>query len=479
MSNFFLSDRKGSQANSRKRQVNSSKFSGSRNKKPKGKQSFKKADYIDEDELASESDVTSDENEQTDEQVVDEETAQEKRLRLAKQYLAQLEKEEQNKKDSEDIDHDAIAHRLKQDVLEQIGKLQKRIASQYTQPSPDAIRVLRGHQLSITCLCISPDDKFVFSGSKDCSIIKWNLETGEKEGKILGCHKASKGSKGHSGHVLSLTVTTDNKFLASGGMDKVIHIWDPLSLQHIHTFKGHKDAVSGVTFRRGTHQLFSCSHDRTVKIWNLDEMAYVETLFGHEDSVTGIDSLSRDRAVTCGGRDRTLRVWKVVEESQLVFNAQGNLGSLDCVHLINEEHMVSGADNGSLSLWSVSKKKPLCTVPKAHSKPEGSPEENIPDESWITSLATLRSTDLLASAGSCDSCIKLWECGEGFRNLKQLFSVPMVGFVNALEFSNDGNTLIAGIGQEHRLGRWWKLKNAKNCLCVIPLKRTEQNGHKA
>ena len=27
-------------------------------------------------------------------------------------------------------------------------------------------------------------------------------------------------------------------------MDKVIHIWDPVSLQHIHTFKGHKDAVS-------------------------------------------------------------------------------------------------------------------------------------------------------------------------------------------------------------------------------------------
>ena len=42
-----------------------------------------------------------------------------------------------------------------------------------------------------------------------------NLETGKKEGKILGCHKASKGGKGHSGHVLSLTVTTDNKFLVS------------------------------------------------------------------------------------------------------------------------------------------------------------------------------------------------------------------------------------------------------------------------
>lgn len=97
---------------------------------------------------------------------------------------------------------------------------------------------------------------------------------------------------------------------ASGGRDKIIHIWDPDSLQHVHTFKGHKDAVSvsltyyclkhcsfyktwlliklfhvsslffsqGLAFRRGTHQLFSCSHDRTAKIWNLDEMAYVETL---------------------------------------------------------------------------------------------------------------------------------------------------------------------------------------------------------
>ena len=43
------------------------------------------------------------------------------------------------------------------------------------------------------------------------------------------------------------------------------------------------------------------------------------------------------------------------------------------------------------------------------------------------------------------------------------------GFVNALKFSQDGRYLIAGIGQEHRLGRWWRLKEAKNSICVIPL----------
>ena len=56
--------------------------------------------------------------------------------------------------------------------------------------------------------------------------------------------------------------------------------------------------------------------------------------------------------------------------------------------------------NSSLSLWSVSKKKPLCTIPNAHSKPDGSSDDSIPDESWITSIASLRSTDLLASGNT-------------------------------------------------------------------------------
>ena len=56
--------------------------------------------------------------------------------------------------------------------------------------------------------------------------------------------------------------------------------------------------------------------------------------------------------------------------------------------------------HSSLSLWSVTKKKPLCTVPNAHCKPENSSDECTPDESWITSIASLQSTDLLASGNT-------------------------------------------------------------------------------
>ena len=55
--------------------------------------------------------------------------------------------------------------------------------------------------------------------------------------------------------------------------------------------------------------------------------------------------------------------------------------------------------------------------------------------------------------------------------------VLQVGFVNSLKFSSDGLQLLAGVGQEHRLGRWWRLKEAKNSLVVISLSRenTEKN----
>ena len=46
------------------------------------------------------------------------------------------------------------------------------------------------------------------------------------------------------------------------------------------------------------------------------------------------------------------------------------------------------------------------------------------------------------------------------------------GFVNALTFSSAGDYLVAGIGQEHRFGRWWKEMGTKNRVTVIPLSKT-------
>uniref|UniRef100_A0A8C8J617 U3 small nucleolar RNA-interacting protein 2 n=1 Tax=Oncorhynchus tshawytscha TaxID=74940 RepID=A0A8C8J617_ONCTS len=327
------------------------------------------------------------------------ETPQEKKLRLAKLYLDQLRDEEEKKAEEESFEMDLIA---------------------LLPPDVSEIRLLRGHKLPVTCLIISPDEQYVFSASKDCSIIKY--------------------------------------------MNKLIMIWEAATCKHLYKFTGHKGPVSGLSFRRGTHDLYSATHDRSIKVWNVDENAYVETLFGHQDVITGLDSGSRERCVTAGGRDRTVRVWKIAEESQLVFH--GHEGSIDCIQLINEEHMITGANDGSVSLWSVNKKKPLSVVKAAHGRHGDS---GLEQPYWVAAVAAL-----LVTAGSHNSKVQLWKCGQGFSHLEPLFSVPVIGFVNSLKFSSSGKFLVAGVGQEHRLGRWWRLKEAKNGLYIIPLKRRQE-----
>uniref|UniRef100_A0AAR2JA25 U3 small nucleolar RNA-interacting protein 2 n=1 Tax=Pygocentrus nattereri TaxID=42514 RepID=A0AAR2JA25_PYGNA len=342
---------------------------------------------------------------------------------------------------------------------------------QLVAPDPAEIRLLRGHKLSVTCLVITPDEKYIFSASKDCSIIKWEVESGKKVQKIAGGRKGTEDRHvGHTAHILCMAISSDGKYLATGDLNKLIMIWEAATCKFLYKFTGHRDAVSGLAFRKGTHDLYSASHDRSVKVWNVAENAYVETLFGHQDVITGLDCLGRERCVTAGGRDRTVRVWKISEESQLVFH--GHEGSIDCIQLINEEHMVSGGDDGSVCIWSVNKKRPVSRVKQAHGL-QG--RAGLEQPFWVSSVAALHNSDTVAS-GSHNSAVQLWKCGQGFRGLEPLFSVPVTGFVNSLKFSNSGKFLVAGVGQEHRLGRWWRTKEAKNGLYIIPLIRqnTEQ-----
>lgn len=309
----------------------------------------------------------------------------------------------------------------------------------------------RGHKLSTTALAIH-GDKTAYTSSKDGSVLRWDLKTNTKT-RIF----PSEGKVGPTIHALA--VSSDGRYAAMGGKDQYVHVWDDKERKIVQSFKGHRGLVSCLAFQKGTHELFSGSHDRTIKIWNLDEMCYVETLFGHQSEITGIASLLKERCVTCG-RDRTVRLWKVVEESQLVF--RGHTASIDTVAILTEELFAAGGEDGTVSLWSAQKKKPTAQRRAAH----GLGSTGNPN--WITAVAGLAHTDLVAS-GSCDGFVRLWKCGPEHASLEEIAKIPVVGFVNGLEFTPDGRFVVAAVGQEHRLGRWTRDAKARNGLIVLPI----------
>ena len=69
--------------------------------------------------------------------------------------------------------------------------------------------------------------------------------------------------------------------------------------------------------------------------------------------------------------------------------------------------------------------------------------------------------------------VRLWQVidakGGTSKALAPLGGVPVRGFVNSLQVARSGRFLVAGVGQEPRLGRWLRDGSARNGVLIQPL----------
>ncbi|CAG2181611.1 unnamed protein product, partial [Oppiella nova] len=74
---------------------------------------------------------------------------------------------------------------------------------------------------------------------------------------------------GHEAPVHSLSFSLCGQYLASGGMDRKVIVWDIGSGKSLKVFTGHSNAVYSVCFDHNNTLLSSCGADQTLKLWNL------------------------------------------------------------------------------------------------------------------------------------------------------------------------------------------------------------------
>lgn len=153
-----------------------------------------------------------------------------------------------------------------------------------------------------------------------------------------------------------------------------------------------------------------------------------------------------------GGSDRSVRYWKVDQSSHLVF--RGHSSAVDAVKFLNDDTYISGGQDGKICVWKDSSKLPVATVANAHS--------NNSEPSWITALASIKSTNVFAS-GSYDGMVRFWSINN--KTISQLNQIKIDGFVNGLAISN--SLMVIGTSKEHRLGRWWSKKSCRDKITFI------------
>ncbi|XP_065663426.1 protein HIRA isoform X2 [Hydra vulgaris] len=137
------------------------------------------------------------------------------------------------------------------------------------------------HTGCVNCLRWSTSGKYLASGGDDKLVMIWELSLKKGSSTLFGtggtvliienwiCVHVL---RGHVGDILDLAWSPDDSYIATGSVDNTINIWNAQSFPLlVHTIKGHNGLVKGVTFDPVGKYLASQADDKTLCIWNVSD----------------------------------------------------------------------------------------------------------------------------------------------------------------------------------------------------------------
>lgn len=147
------------------------------------------------------------------------------------------------------------------------------------------LRVMNEHEGSVQRIALSPDNRYVFSGDQEGTLIVWDLAREKFLDKV-------EGMVAHSDPISSMTISDDGRLLISGDEDGSVYVWiveafvDPefkkiaKKKQHglqrvfrhpatLGMLKGHTGSVTKIIISPDEHYYTITEDDVSVKFWDL------------------------------------------------------------------------------------------------------------------------------------------------------------------------------------------------------------------
>ena len=194
--------------------------------------------------------------------------------------------------------------------------------------SPMQMVVQSSHEASVMGAAYSPDGRFLASGGYDNTVKLWNVENG----------KVIRNFRGHTGIVTDVAFGPDGRLILSAGDDAALKLWSRDG-ELLRSFTGHASWVEEAVFSPDGRFLAGGGSYQGVRLWSTDGQ-HIRTLAESENTMQSIAFSPDGRTIASGGYGRRVRVWSL--EGELVREMAGHSNCVTAVLF----------DPGGRSIWS-------------------------------------------------------------------------------------------------------------------------------
>src|SRR6266496_4490700 len=307
------------------------------------------------------------------------------------------------------------------------------------------------HLGSIASSTLSSDETVLISDSWDQAISYGNVRSNQAQ--------VARTLAQLSGQTYTVAFNPGESFLAGGGDDGIVRIWNPYTGDELKTLRGHTSPVSCVTFSPDGRMLASASDDHTIRLWNPYTGDELKTLRGHTSPVSCVTFSPDGRMLASAGYDHTIRLWNPLQ-GYLLATLTHHRETVHCVafhcspvlppRTSQQEvdwdlKLVSGDHQGYIFIYKTSNRSTEALASGANSVRPLPPgkwdvEQVLQQPGPVYSIASHRPSGTLIS-GAHDGIVRVWD--PRTRQILKTFTEHKKA-VSCVAVSRGGNIIVSG-----------------------------------
>jgi WD40 repeat protein len=149
-----------------------------------------------------------------------------------------------------------------------------------------------------------------------------------------GQHLETVIQKGHELAVLTVAVSPDSSYVATGSRDKTIKLWELSTGREVRSFLGHTASINQIDFSSDGKYLISANGDATARIWEVATGKELHSVKPDEERVTDVAYDPKGKFFVTVGFGQKVRVWDALTQKKLAeMEADGYAGSGGLIHV--------------------------------------------------------------------------------------------------------------------------------------------------